>query len=153
MVTNEVTQSGPPSFDWTPWGTGTLVPAVAPCAHLPSWGVQTSLGLSWFLNLPCWLRFWVLFGGGAGYLPPPSRKDAMRGPGWNIQGIPTHGLDTEWGSVERYRGIPTQSKDAGWGAGQENCPHNGKVRGSRAQLGKNRGIPGPRLKDAEVTPL
>ena len=36
---------------------------------------------------------------------------------------------------------------------QENCPHSGKVLGSRAQLGKNRGIPGPRLKDAEVTPL
>ena len=39
----------------------------------------------------------------------------LRGPGWNIRGIPTHGLDTEWGSVERYWVIPTQSKDAGWG--------------------------------------
>lgn len=38
------TQSGLPSFDWTPGGTGALVPAVAPCAHLPPRGVQTDLG-------------------------------------------------------------------------------------------------------------
>ena len=67
----------------------------------------------WFSNLPYWLSFWVLFGGGAGYLLLPGRKDT----GWNIQGIPTHGRDTKWGSVERYREIPTHWKDTGWQAG------------------------------------
>ena len=81
------------------------------------------VSLSWFLNLPYWLRFSVLFGSGAGYLLPPSKKDTKWGVGWgwqgrgrswvNIPGIPTHGLDTEWGSVERYCVIPTRSKDAG----------------------------------------
>ena len=33
------------------------------------------LSVSWFWNLPYWLRFWVLFGGAADYLPPSSRKD------------------------------------------------------------------------------
>ena len=33
------------------------------------------VSLSWFSNLPNWLRFWVLFGSGAAYLPSPSRKD------------------------------------------------------------------------------
>ncbi|XP_060260588.1 uncharacterized protein LOC132658402 isoform X2 [Ovis aries] len=44
------TQSGLPSFDWTPGGTGALVPAVAPCAHLPPRGVQTDLGLPSVIN-------------------------------------------------------------------------------------------------------
>ena len=44
MATNEVTQSGLPSFDWTPWGA--LVPVAAPCTHLPPRGVQTNLGKS-----------------------------------------------------------------------------------------------------------
>ena len=43
MVTDEVTQSGLSSFNWTPQGTGALVPAAAPCAHLPPRGVQTNL--------------------------------------------------------------------------------------------------------------
>ena len=43
MVTDKVTQSGLPSFDWTTQGTGALVPAVAPCAHLPPRGVQMNL--------------------------------------------------------------------------------------------------------------
>jgi hypothetical protein len=46
MVTDEVTQSGLPSFDWTPQGTGALVPAAVLCAHLPPQGVQTNLGKS-----------------------------------------------------------------------------------------------------------
>ena len=90
---------------------------------------QNWVSLSWFLNLPCWLRFWVLFGSGAGYLPPPSRKDTGGGGGWNIRGIPTHGLDTEWGLVESYWGIPTQSKMLGGGLAercQENCPPSGR---------------------------
>ena len=36
---------------------------------------------------------------------------------------------------------------------QENCPRSGKVLGRQAQLGKNRGIPSARLKDAKVAPL
>ena len=46
MVTTKGTQSGLPPSDWTPQGTGALVPAVAPCAHLPPWGVQMNLGQS-----------------------------------------------------------------------------------------------------------
>ena len=61
---------------WTPRGTGALVPAVAACAHLPPQGVHTNLGKSLLvLNLLYWLKFRVLFVSGAGYLPPPSRKD------------------------------------------------------------------------------
>ena len=78
---------------------------------------QISVNFSWFSNLQYSLRFWVLFGGGAGYLPPPSRKDTGVGGGWNIQGIPSQGLDPEWGLVERYQEIPTQSKDTGWESG------------------------------------
>ena len=44
MATDEVTQSGLPSFNWTPRGTGALVSAAAPCAHLPPWGGQMNLG-------------------------------------------------------------------------------------------------------------
>ena len=40
------TQNGLPSFDWTPWGTGALLPAVAPCTHLLPQGMQTILGKS-----------------------------------------------------------------------------------------------------------
>ena len=71
------------------------------------------VSLSWLLNLPYWLGFQVLFGSGAGYLPPPSRKDTGGGSGWNIRGTPSHGLDTEWGSAERYWEISTQVKHTG----------------------------------------
>nr|XP_005905024.1 PREDICTED: spermidine/spermine N(1)-acetyltransferase-like protein 1 [Bos mutus] len=43
MATDEVTQNALPSFNWTLQGTGALVSAAAPCAHLPPWGVQTNL--------------------------------------------------------------------------------------------------------------
>ena len=46
MATDEATQSGLPSCDWTPRGTGAVVPAAAPCAHPPPQGVQTDLGKS-----------------------------------------------------------------------------------------------------------
>ncbi|XP_005700681.2 PREDICTED: spermidine/spermine N(1)-acetyltransferase-like protein 1 [Capra hircus] len=45
MATDEVTQSGLSSFNWTPRGTGALVSAAAPCAHLPPWGGQMNLDL------------------------------------------------------------------------------------------------------------
>ena len=66
---------------------------------------------------------------------------------WNIWGIPAHGLDTEWGSVERHWEIPTHSKDTGWGADWvkankqviinpvERCWRKGTIEG-------NQGIPG-----------
>ncbi|KAI4562286.1 hypothetical protein MJT46_011248 [Ovis ammon polii x Ovis aries] len=46
MVTDEATQSKLPSFHWTPRETGALVPAAAPCAHLPPGGVQMNLGFN-----------------------------------------------------------------------------------------------------------
>ena len=46
MVTDKGTLSGLLSFDWTPRGTGALVPAAAPCTRLPPQGVQTNLGKS-----------------------------------------------------------------------------------------------------------
>ena len=51
---HEGTQSGLPSFNWTPWGTRALVPAAAPCAH--SWGVQTNLECD-----SCLVKFWFAF--------------------------------------------------------------------------------------------
>ena len=83
---NEGTQSGLSYFDWTPGGTETMVPAVAPCAPICLLGEWKWIwvSLSWFLNFPYWLRFWILFGSGAGYLSPPSRKDmggGMKHPG------------------------------------------------------------------------
>ena len=75
MAADDVTQSGLPSFDWTPRGTGALVPAAAPCTRLPPQGVQTNLGKSLLvLDSPVLIEILSLFGGGAGYLPPPSRK-------------------------------------------------------------------------------
>ena len=57
MATDEAIQSGPPSCDWTPQETGALVPAVAPCAHLPPQGVQMNLGKSLLvLESPVLLR-------------------------------------------------------------------------------------------------
>ena len=139
-----VTQSELPPFDWTPQGTGALVPqwTLVPICLLGECR-RIWVSLSWFLNLPYWLRFWVLFGGGAGYLPPPSRKDTGDEGGVGgcetSGGIPTHGLDTEWGSVERCWGIPTQSKDTGWWAGWKmagELPKQWKGTGRGAQLGK-----------------
>ena len=46
MITDEATQSGLPSLDWTPRGTGALVPAAAPCAHPDPQGMQMNLGKS-----------------------------------------------------------------------------------------------------------
>ena len=43
---HEVTQSGLPSFDWTPRGTRALVPAAALCVHQSPRGVQKNLGKS-----------------------------------------------------------------------------------------------------------
>ena len=92
---------------------------------------QIWVSLSWFLNLLDWLRFWVLSGGGAVHLTPPSRKDTGGGGReWSIQGIPTPGLDPEGAQlkdtdhpVKRYwvEGLAERC--------QENCPHSEKVLG------------------------
>ena len=98
--------------------------------------------LSWFLNLPYGLRFWVLFSGGAGYLPPPSRK-ILR---WGIPPLVKHpghshsrsrhwlglGWKILWNShpVKRcWVGVLAQRC-------QGNCPRSGKVLGRGAWLGK-----------------
>ena len=100
------------------------------------------VSLSWDLNHPYWLRFWVLLGGGAGYLPPPSRKDTGQAwgcHGWNIWGIPTHGLDTEWAQLKDVKEFLPNRKILGGGLAercQKNCPTSGKVLGRGAQLGK-----------------
>ena len=58
-----------------------MVPAAAPCTHPPPRGVQTNLGkFLLVLESPLLIEILSLFGGGAGYLPPPSRKDTRGGP-------------------------------------------------------------------------
>ena len=73
------------------------------------------VSLSWFLNLLYWLRFWVLFGGREGYLPPRTRKDIGRGqvkhPGNTYSEISTQSKDTGWGAGWKMPGeLPTQWK-------------------------------------------
>ena len=73
MMTSEATLSGLPFFDWTPRGTGALVPAVTPCAHSPPWGVQMNLGKSLqVLKSGAWLKDTEKF--------PPSQKIV----GWGL---------------------------------------------------------------------
>ena len=89
MVTDEAIQSGLTSFKelelWYQQQPLSSIHLLRECRRI--W-----LSLSWFSNLPYWLRFWILFGGGSGYLPPPSKKDTGgRAGGWNIRGVPTHG--------------------------------------------------------------
>ena len=130
-----------------------FLPSTGLCEELGLWYQQWALApihlleecrwiwvrLSCFSNLPYWLRFWVLFGHGAAYLPSPSRKDT--GGRWNIQGILTHGLDIKWGLVERYQEIPTLAKDEIFSKILaeicQNCPPSGKVLGRGARLEKN----------------
>ena len=113
------TQSGLPSFHWTPWGTAALLPAVAPRIHLLPQGMQTNLGKSLLvLESPVLVEILFYLMVGQVTCPLPAGK-ILEWWGWvkNIQDIPTPGLDTEWSSAERYREIPTQAKDTGWGAG------------------------------------
>ena len=98
---------------------------------------QIWVSLSWFLNLPYWLRFWVLFGSGAGYLPSPRRNDTG---GWNIQGI-THSWPRHWVGLgwKIPRKFPFSQKILHGGLAercQENCPPSGKELGRGVQLGK-----------------
>ena len=79
---------------------------------------QIWVSLSWFLDLLYWLRVWVYLVVEQFTCPLPVGKiPGGGGREWSIQGIPTHGLDTEEGSAETYQEITTQSKDTGW-AGQ-----------------------------------
>ena len=118
------------------------------------------VSLSWLLNLPHWLRFQVLFGSGAGYLPPPSRKDTGGGGGcFQVKHLGhTHSWSRHWVGLSWKILRNFHPGNRYWVGGlaercRENCPPSGKVLGRGAQLGKNRGIPGPWLKDAKVLPL
>ena len=102
MTTNKGTQSGLPSFDWTPQGA--LIPAAAPRTHLTPRGVQTNLGKSLLVfEAPIWVEI-LSFIWQWSRLPAPSHLKTYRvGSTDEISGAqPTHGLDAEWGSVERY---------------------------------------------------
>ena len=127
------------SFDWTPRGTGALVPAVNPCVHPP---------------LGEWRRIWVSIScsrishigwDSELYLavkqvtcPPPSRKDTGKF-GWKIPRNSHPGKSSWLGAGLKMPG---------------NYPPSGKVLGMWGSIGgKNRGILGAWLKDAEVTPL
>ena len=101
------------------------------------------VSLSQFLNLWYWLRLWVLFGCGAGYLPPPSRKDTGREPGWNIQGILTHGLDTSGAPLKDTEKSPPRQRycvAGGWLVERclGNYPPGGKVLGRGAWMGEKK---------------
>ena len=97
-----MTQSGLPSFDWTPRGTGALVPAVALCTHQPPWALQTNLGKSpgsQISRIGCDSEFYLAV---EQVTCPLLGGQILGGARVKHQGISTHGLDTEWGSVERY---------------------------------------------------
>ena len=115
------------------------------------------VSLSWFLNLPYQLRFSVLFGSGAGYLPPPSRKDTGAGAQVKHPGH-THSWSRHW--VVPCWKIPRNSHPVkrfrvrGWLKDARRIAHTVKrywVEGAR--LWKNWGIPRALLKDTEVAPL
>ena len=114
MATDKGTLSGLPSFDWTPRGTGALVPAVAPCAHPPPRGVQTNLGKSLLvLKSPILVEILSLIWQWS-RLTAPSKEDRYWGREKHLGH--THSWSRHWvGLAERYREIPTQAK--AWGAG------------------------------------
>ena len=117
------------------------------------------VSLSWFSNLPYWLKFWFLFGAGADYLPSPSRKDTGRGVGGQVKHPGhTHSWSRQWVGlgwkiwrnphpVKRYR-VRGWLKDARRIAHPvEGCWVGG------LNWEKNQEMPRAWLKDAEVTPL
>ena len=88
--------------------------------------------------------------------PLPVGKLLARGPGETSGAYPLmiQTLSGAW--LKDTEEFPHSQKMLGGGLVercQENCPPSGKVVGRGARLGKNRGIPGARLKDAEVAPL
>ena len=109
------------------------------------------VSLSWFLNLLYWLRVWVLFGGGGGYLPPPTRKDTgVGGPG-ETSGAYCVGLS--W-KIPRNSHPVKRCWVGGWLKHARRIAHPLE----RYWVGgldweKNQGIPRAQLKDAEVVPL
>ena len=70
-----------PSFAWTSWGIGALVPAAAGTLVPIRLLGECRWELSWFSDILYGLRPWVLFGGGgAGYLLPlPAERYWGRG--------------------------------------------------------------------------
>ena len=89
-----------------------------PCARLPPQGVQTDLGKPLLvLESPVLVEI-LSFIWRWSRLPAPSQEErCWWGRRRKIRVVPAHGLDPEWGSVERGGEIPTQSKDPGLGAG------------------------------------
>ena len=59
-----------PSSAWTSWEIGALVPAAAGTLVPIRLLGECRWELSWFSDILYWLRSWVLFCGGAGYLLP-----------------------------------------------------------------------------------
>ena len=139
MVANEATQSGLPSLDWTPRGTGASVPVAAPCARPPPRGVQTNLGKSLLvLESPVLVEILSLFGGGAD-LPPPSRTDTGVGPGEISRAYPLMVWTLSGAQLKDTEEFPPSQKILAGGLAercQENCPPSGKVLGRGARLGK-----------------
>ena len=166
MVTDKATQIGLLSFAWTPQGTGDLVPAVAPCAHLPPWGVQTNLGKS-LLVLKSPILFEILsFIWRWSRLPAPLPVGRILGQGPSETFHPgythswsRHWVGLGWKILRNSHPVKRYWVGAGWKMPGE-LPTQWKGIGVLVRGGggvqlkkKNRGIPGAQLKDAEVTPL
>ena len=114
------------------------------------------VNLSWFSNLPYWLRFWVLFGGGACCPPPklchlPVGK-ILVGVGWDsdeISGAYPLMVSTLSGAqLEDTEKFPPSQKIPGGRLGEKAQQNTQPVERywSGASTERNRGIPGAQLK-------
>ena len=136
MATDEATQSGLPSCDWTPRGTrAVVVPAAASRTHPLPRGVQTDLGKSLLVLESPVLVESLSFIWRWRRLPAPSHQERHwgGGPGWNIWGI------LRGAQLKDTEEFPPSQKMLGGGLAetrQENCPPTGKVLGRGARLGK-----------------
>ena len=84
---HEGTQSGLSYFDCTPGGTGTLVPAVAPCAHPPPWGVEMNLSKSFLvLEFPILVEILNFIWQWSRLPAPPASWKILREGSWNMLG-------------------------------------------------------------------
>ena len=154
MVTDEVTQVDSPPLiglhEKYSFGTSSGPP--------PLRGVQTNSGKSLVVFKICigWdSEFYLAVEQVTCPLPLKNIQGGQHR--WNIWGTPTHGLDTEWGSVERYQEIPTRSKDTGWEAAWKMPRNTHPVErygaGAGGSTENNGGIPRAQLKDAKVTSM
>ena len=94
-----------------------MVPAKAPCAHLPHQRVQTYMSKVLLVLVSPMLvdnpEFYLV----VDQVPVPSQLKHT-GEGAPLKDTRAYPL-TEWGFVERYWGISTQLEDPGVGAGRE----------------------------------